>query len=93
MPVCEPTRPPAEAVIDWVPGELRLAEGPLTGDEGLAGGQGGRRVGAGEGHRAVEIERAGWPKGSTALTVKLCETPGAVGDGKPLTSSWVAVAW
>ena len=93
MPVCEPLRPPAEAVIDWTPGVLRVALNvpwPATRDWPVG------RVADGS-----ELEKVtgplkssdGWPKGSTALTVNACEAPGAVGDGKPATVSWVAVAW
>ena len=58
MPVCEPLRPPAEAVIDWTPGGAEGGvEGALAADEGLAGGQGGRWVGTREGHGRVEVER------------------------------------
>ena len=69
MPVCEPLRPPAEAVIDWTPGVLRVAlkvPWPATRDWPVG------RVADGS-----ELEKVtgplkssdGWPKGSTALTV------------------------
>src|SRR5579885_2955171 len=93
MPVCEPLRPSAVAVIDWTPGVLRVAvkvPWPAASDWPVG------RVA--EGSVLVKVTGAlkssdGWPKESTAATVNECEAPVAVGDGKPETLSRLAVAW